>query len=117
MSVFDFENEKFGLVFRKQDTGEIYLGVYEDGLIESFHTITDGGGIYDDMRPEQFSLVQVENVLVEGQDGVVLRDLRSLSLSVPIQDVIDDGDLGPITQELWEKVIATGEYLKVDGLN
>jgi len=50
---------ELGLIF-KDDNGDIMLGVFDEGIIESFCTISDSTEKYYDLKEYQFAVVDVE---------------------------------------------------------
>lgn len=77
---------KYGLVFFENDS--LFLGKYTENLtIEKFEEITDFKEIYSDLKPNEFSFVEID----EKGDTFWIKDLSVIEIE---HNEIDDVTIG-----------------------
>ena len=105
------DNQQFGLIF-KGKTGElVYLGIFPpDGEITQFRGMRDRGSVFTRLLPHMFALVQVT---VLDEDGVRIQDLGRVQMGRPIQEIISEDRLGPVTFEIWKTVVSERQFERV----
>ena len=100
--------DEFGLIFRGRAEGFVYLGVFlPNGEIHQFREMKDDPGMFDTLGPQMFALVQV---CLLGGDGVRINDLGRVQMARPIQEIIADDRLGPVTQDIWKTVVSERQF-------
>lgn len=94
-----------GLVFRGSDD-KIYLGVYEDGMIESFKVITDDSAVYAELPDTEFALVAVG--VIKGEDGedfaVEITDLGMVTLDESVEELFETGEIAEFVMAVYEEL-------------
>jgi len=69
-------NEKYGLIFNDGDDG-IWMGMYKNGIIREFRTLSDFEGVYDDLALSKFAFVAVKE---DDNERVWIKDICTFEI-------------------------------------